>query len=67
VGTGAGLDNMKKEKFLTLLELEFDPTVFQPVVSCYTDCTTEILEGTWYTYKYGTWKNKMGRGKKTVT
>jgi hypothetical protein len=33
----AGLDDVEKRKFLTLLGLNFDPLVVQPVASCYTD------------------------------
>jgi hypothetical protein len=37
MGHRAGLDDMEKGKFLTLLGLELDPSVIQPIVSHYTD------------------------------
>jgi hypothetical protein len=37
VGPRAGLDGVKKRKFLTLAGLELQPSVFQPVPSRYTD------------------------------
>jgi hypothetical protein len=38
VGSRTSLDNVEKIKFLTLLGLERDPSVVQPVGSRYTDC-----------------------------
>jgi hypothetical protein len=32
-----GLDDVEKRKFLTLPDSKSDPSVFQPVASCYTD------------------------------
>jgi hypothetical protein len=37
VGLTAGLEDMEKWKFLTLPELEIDPSVVDPVASRYTD------------------------------
>jgi hypothetical protein len=37
VGSRAGLDVMKKRKFLTLPGFELSPLVVKPVASCYTD------------------------------
>jgi hypothetical protein len=37
VGPRAGLDDIKKGKFLTLPELELRPSVIQPVASHYTE------------------------------
>jgi hypothetical protein len=37
MGPRADLDDVEKRKFLTLLELELQPSVLQPVASCYTD------------------------------
>jgi hypothetical protein len=39
VGPGAGLDDVEKRKFLTLLGLQLDPSVIQPIASRYTDYT----------------------------
>jgi hypothetical protein len=38
VGPRAGLNDMEKRKFLTLLGLKLDTSVVQPVASHYTNC-----------------------------
>jgi hypothetical protein len=38
MGPRAGLNHMEKRKFLTLLGLELDSSVVQPIASRYTDC-----------------------------
>jgi hypothetical protein len=38
MGHRAGLDDVEKRKFLTLPDSNSDPSVVQPVASCYTDC-----------------------------
>jgi hypothetical protein len=42
----AGLDDMEKKIFLTLLGLEIHPSVVQPVTSLYTDYAIPALEKT---------------------
>jgi hypothetical protein len=37
IGLRAGLDDVKKRKFMTLPGLELDPSVIQPVARRYTD------------------------------
>jgi hypothetical protein len=39
----AGLNDMEKRKFLTLLELKLNPSAIQPIASRYTDCFDPAL------------------------
>jgi hypothetical protein len=43
VGTRAGLEDVEKGKFLTLPGPELNPSVVQPVASCYADCAILAL------------------------
>jgi hypothetical protein len=36
------MDNVEKRKFLIPPVLELDPSVVQPVASCYTDCAIVV-------------------------
>jgi hypothetical protein len=46
VGPKTGLDDMDKRKFLTLLRLKnSNPSIIQPLASCYTDCTVPASWG----------------------
>jgi hypothetical protein len=45
VGPRAGLDDVEKRKFLTLLGLKLNPSVIQPIAKHYTDCAILVPRG----------------------
>jgi hypothetical protein len=51
VGPRAGLDDLEEKIFLTLLGLEFRPSIVHPIVSRYTDCTILGLTSSRYNIK----------------